>query len=204
MTTPYEDLGLEPSATADEIRTAYRRLAMKHHPDRNGDPVEFKRVKNAYEVLSDPERRLQYDTTGTTEQGMSIRQAAETLITQVAMAVVQACPHPELFDLKFTIIKEIEECQRLARNGQRAMVQDRDRLKKALKRFKRKNGENMIVAALQERIDGLGRQLDHNTNQQLLFLEVLEVLGDYSYTVGEEPEPEVQLLEKNDDLVHPV
>ena len=64
----YEVLGLTESATADEIKASYRRLAMKHHPDRNQDNPDaeekFKEAKEAYEVLSDPEKRSSYDQFG--------------------------------------------------------------------------------------------------------------------------------------------
>ena len=65
----YAVLGVSRSATAEEIKKAYRRLARQHHPDANpGDAeaeVRFKEVAQAYEVLSDPERRSRYDTFGT-------------------------------------------------------------------------------------------------------------------------------------------
>jgi curved DNA-binding protein len=49
---PYQILGLNPGANEDEVKKAYRKLAMKHHPDRGGDEAEFKRIKEAYEILT--------------------------------------------------------------------------------------------------------------------------------------------------------
>ena len=72
MTTLYERLGLQKSASETEIKKAYRKLAMKHHPDKGGDEEEFKSISEAYEVLSNKDKRSQYDTYGTyDEQGMT-------------------------------------------------------------------------------------------------------------------------------------
>lgn len=62
--THYEILGIKKSATSEEIRTAYRRLVLKHHPDRSKDPKAtevFIQITQAYEILSDPQRRRNYD-----------------------------------------------------------------------------------------------------------------------------------------------
>ena len=64
----YEILGVGKSATADEIKKAYRKLAIKYHPDKNpGDKTaeeKFKEISNAYEVLGDAEKRQRYDQLG--------------------------------------------------------------------------------------------------------------------------------------------
>ena len=57
----YETLGVSKAASSKEIKTAYRKLAMKNHPDRGGDEEVFKRITGAYDVLSDPDKRAQYD-----------------------------------------------------------------------------------------------------------------------------------------------
>src|SRR5688572_5906522 len=63
----YEILGVERQAGADDIRRAFRKLALQYHPDKNHESnaaERFKEINEAYEVLSTPERRAQYDRFG--------------------------------------------------------------------------------------------------------------------------------------------
>lgn len=58
---PYKILGVDRQSTDADIRTAYRKLAAKHHPDRGGDTATFQEIQAAYDILSDPNKRAAHD-----------------------------------------------------------------------------------------------------------------------------------------------
>ena len=70
----YNLLGVDKNADKSSIKKAYHKLAVKHHPDKGGDPDKFKLIAEAFEVLSDPEKKKLYDSGGKEAingQGMS-------------------------------------------------------------------------------------------------------------------------------------
>lgn len=75
---PYSVLSVPPTATADEIKTAYRKLALKHHPDkvsaseRDSANQKFQEIAFAYAILSDERRRKRYDATGNTAESVNV------------------------------------------------------------------------------------------------------------------------------------
>lgn len=74
----YKILGVEKGASIEEIKKAYRKLALQYHPDRGGsqsDQQRFKEASEAYQVLSDPQKRSQYDQFGRTDFSTSGSQA---------------------------------------------------------------------------------------------------------------------------------
>lgn len=68
---PYGVLGLDRAADESSVRKAYHKLAREHHPDKGGDAEKFKKVQEAYEVLSDPQKRQNFDRFGSAEAPQS-------------------------------------------------------------------------------------------------------------------------------------
>merc|ERR1712159_885455 len=79
----YDILGVDKDASESEIKKAYRKLAMKHHPDKGGDPDKFKEMTQAHSILSDPEKRSNYDRFGEDGEQMGGGGGGDDLISQM-------------------------------------------------------------------------------------------------------------------------
>lgn len=115
MSNLYEVLGVEQGASPEEIKAAYRRAAMKHHPDRNqGDDeahAAVQAVQQAYDVLSDPEKRAEYDHTGEIpgrkpDRMAAIRQEAITIFTDVLNGLGM---NPTRFNIVSNMLASIQQ-----------------------------------------------------------------------------------------------
>lgn len=69
MNNYYEVLGVSKEASQEDIKKAYRKLAFQHHPDKGGDEAKFKEINEAYEVLSDTDKKRNYDLGGNPNMG---------------------------------------------------------------------------------------------------------------------------------------
>jgi DnaJ-class molecular chaperone len=78
----YADLGLSPSATEAEIKSVYRKLVLEHHPDRQGDPLKFRAVAEAYETLGDPAKRQAYDVAATNARVVDLKAESAALVEE--------------------------------------------------------------------------------------------------------------------------
>ncbi len=96
----YKTLGVAKTASASEIKKAYRKLAVKYHPDKTeGDKVaeeKFKEVTEAYEVLKDPEKRKKYDELGLTGRCTSSRGPTDAVEARTVLRSAAGVPSKNL------------------------------------------------------------------------------------------------------------
>lgn len=106
----YKTLGVPRTATADEIKKAFRKLARKHHPDAGGDEAKFKELNEAYEVLSDEKKRALYDQYGTANENQipqdgAVAKALTSRISSVAVGPAASAAVGPTFWRAFATVK---------------------------------------------------------------------------------------------------
>lgn len=189
----YGVLGVAKDAAGDAVKSAYRKLAKKHHPDVGGDPEEFRALTLAYEALSDDDRRRKYDDTGDTEQPLDTThvralQLIGSFVDGLASQILQRdnLAQDNLVNtLRKALIDRVKDTQR-ARDEAQTFAR---RTAKLAKRFKVKKGENYIASMLETKIRG-AEQIVKEASDYIELLNVAkEILADADFEV--EPRPAV-------------
>jgi curved DNA-binding protein CbpA len=173
----YEQLGVKPDATADEIKSAYRAKASQTHPDKGGSAEEFTPIATAYEVLSDPNRRLLYDSTGQDRQTPIEKEVQQILLSLFNEALQQ--PHD--IELVAYVRKQITGAGKQF-GEQRKNLKDRQKKLKA-KRGKIKstaavNLVHMVIDGELRSIEAGLQQIDHKEQVQKAMMAELETYSE--------------------------
>lgn len=192
MADLYALLGIERTATAEEIKSAYRTKAKATHPDHGGDPEVFQQVTMAYEVLADPVRRADYDRDGTINDPCLDQTNAKALgiIEQMlAQAMQQLGADGAVYnDVVQKMRDSLEESRgninREIETNNRAIL----RLAGFAKRFSVKDGKPNILAQMvqfkivqhEQRARAMQEGLD-------LHDRAAEILTDFSFKADEQP-----------------
>lgn len=189
MTTDlYADLGVERTATQDEIRTAYRKQAREHHPDRGGDAEKMAKANTAYAVLSDTEKRDRYDKTGRADDVPN----REELVRTMFKNLVKSCA-TRPGNIVRLMSDDCREGLKEARQG----VKDRKAEVELLKdRMAKISGptDNMLLEALEESHALASAQLAKAEMVLDLCEEIFKMLMSYSST-EEHVKPDLGSLE---------
>ena len=177
---PYTELDVSVTASTEEIKQRYRTLAQMHHPDKGGDEELFKRIKLAYEILSDPIRRKQYDITGETGTTNAKDEALSNII-QIILHVVPGF-NADQDDLITIAEGETRAMLDMVNNDIHNTEMQIKKFEVVLKKLRIKTSgenilENIIVKQIQQRKKDL---VIFHKNVKVCML-MLEILKDYEY-----------------------
>jgi curved DNA-binding protein CbpA len=158
--TLYETLGLAPTATREQIRQAYRKLAQKHHPDRStGDKAVFQAVQQAYDILMDPERRARYDQSGDVggqevSDDEKLTAAAQQALMSLLLQVMEATHNISAVDLLAKCLESVARAQSVAQTDLRKVEAGQEKARKAAQRFQEKEGKENRMSLLGQTLAG--------------------------------------------------
>ena len=184
---PYDELGVSVHATSEEIRQKYRTLAQIHHPDKGGDEEKFKRIKFAYEILSDPLRRKEYDTTGKFGIDVSIKDEALHNLAQILFSIIQNF-NPEQDNLIQLLTNRVTELKQECNNNIDTCNNFITHLNKIIARLKIKtDNENLLLGFVNSQIDMRKNEFANFTRRIQICDAQFEILKDYEYGLIELP-----------------
>jgi curved DNA-binding protein CbpA len=179
----YDELELSKDCTSEEIKQKYRLLAQIYHPDKAvfGDEEKFKRIKLAYETLSDPVKRAEYDSTG--RYGIN-----DTIKTEAITRLVNMMNHftkklnPEYDDLILSFKVDIYQAQSSVNNSIESFKSEIKKLKIFASKIKRKKeGENVLKSFVDNTIEQHEREIITMQRTLEVFDLMLDILNDYQY-----------------------
>ena len=177
---PYTELDVSVTASTEEIKQRYRTLAQMHHPDKGGDEELFKRIKLAYEILSDPIRRKQYDLTGET----TTTNTKDEAIANIVQILLHVVPSFNVDEDDLIKIAEAETRTMLDLVDKDIGVTERyiANLEKVSKKLRIKtDGENILNTFIKHQIQQRKQELLNFQRRVKVCNLMLEILKDYEY-----------------------
>jgi curved DNA-binding protein CbpA len=191
---PYEALGVAADASTDDIRSAYRRKAKATHPDHGGDAAAFDEVTKAYDLLTDPQRRLTYDETGVfEEQAVDPDAAATALIRHLVDQLAEQIGDEVFEDIVTHMRRHLEEVAGKIRQSIKKDARKAGRIEALAERFNRSAGDNFIRAHLAFKAKAIRQQVKAGEAEIVKIQRAKELLADFTFTTDVRPEPEMFL-----------
>jgi len=181
----YAVLGIDHSATSEQIKKAYKKLANKYHPDKGGDEEMFKRINQAYETLIDPVKRQSYDITGIYEgtDAVHVKSARESIELAVFNIINQNEANIEYIDIVQTIKQNIH-------NDLIANKQAEDKINKLIARLN-KNKEratgSLVISAFDKQIRAQQDALTQADNNKKVLDIAGKLINSCKYKFDEKP-----------------
>jgi curved DNA-binding protein CbpA len=179
---PYEILGVETTATTEDIKAKYKQLANIHHPDKGGDEETFKTINLAYTILSDPIKRQNFDNQGIFFTDLSMYSEAKDVILKLFNEKIHShdpdhqdlimLMRVELVNKKRTLENQLEQCNNIIKKMNK--VKNKLRLKKKT--------ENIIEDFVDSGLKNCKHDLIVFARGIQIYDYVLVILDNYHYS----------------------
>jgi curved DNA-binding protein CbpA len=195
MDNLYDILGVDKSASPDEIKTAYRKKAQETHPDKGGDADEFKKVQNAYDILSNSDKRATYDKTGRVKTKEEMEEDAYKNLVGCWLKALNEFDTKEEIDIEtFDIVKgirtHIDNTMKDIKTKVKDMNKNIKKREKFLKRFKYKGSKNnMVHKAVKSQIDDLEASIREAEEVMEIGKIMRRLLPDFEYNFSANSPP---------------
>ena len=179
---PYTELDVPVDASLETIKQRYRTLAQMHHPDKGGDEELFKCIKLAYEMLSDPVRRKQYDITGET----TTTNAKDEAIANIVQILLHIVPNFNVEQDDLIQIAEVETRTMLDLAHKDIGITERYilNLEKVISKLRIKtDSENILTGFIANQIQQRKNELVNFERRVQVCTLMLEILKDYEYVL---------------------
>jgi len=182
MNNLYQDLELLSTCSFEDIKQQYRLLAKKHHPDMGGDAEKFKKIKLAYEVLSDPARRATYDKTGNYQAPPDIQLQARETLAQVFYSML---PNFDVQsqDILVLITNDIKAGIQMLNNNIHECNQHISKLEAIRSKiFSKKDAtDNLFFSFIDSQLQTKLNDIDHFNTRLSVAKEMLKIVNNYTY-----------------------
>lgn len=181
----HDDLGVSEDATPEEIKGAYKAQAKKLHPDNSetGNEEEFKKVQNAYMILSDPDKRKRYEETGKEDGTSQEDRELATALEMITNALRALLTEPGFDPARHDPLKAARRLVRQQRGKYNAELfevgQTLETVKKTIKRVKKKDNKKgarvmALMAKMERDLTANVRHLESRVRSTELAMELLK------------------------------
>jgi len=192
---PYKVLDVEPTATIEEIRLAYKRLARQFHPDVSTEPDHEQRIKEinaAWEILGSEDRRAKFDSTGSTGQERTIdEEALDHLTRLLASALDNNVPDP-VEAANHLIVINLAQSHEGTANLKKRMVALEAYSRRI--RSKTKGDQHVVAALIADRIKVCQKGLEQNARGREVLTHAQLLLTDLEFVADTVVNPESTII----------
>lgn len=184
----YDILGVDESATAEEIKEAYRNSSKENHPDKGGSSEKMAEINHAHAILINPDKRERYDNTGE-EYDQPFDQKFNSFVQEVFMALVDQCKENDIahVDLIKAFKKHVLTVEGNIYKNKAEYKKQISKLEKVLKRVK-SSKKNLIGNVIQMNIDDLKKKIKACESDLEFIGSCKEVLESYNYEIDPKQE----------------